>query len=80
MTPPHGRFLADIDVRDDSLIINGESIAIFHSDKLDQLPWQNLDIDVVLECSGSFSDRHSAEKHLESGAKRVLFSQPLSLM
>jgi len=72
----HGRFLADIEVRDDSLIINGESIAIFHSDKLDQLPWQSLDIDVVLECSGSFSDRHSAEKHLESGAKRVLFSQP----
>ena len=72
----HGRFLADIEVRDDSLIINGESIAIFHIDKLDQLPWQNLDIDVVLECSGSFSDRHSAEKHLESGAKRVLFSQP----
>lgn len=72
----HGRFLADIEVRDDSLSINGESIDIFHSDKLDQLPWKNLDIDVVLECSGSFSDRHSAEKHLESGAKRVLFSQP----
>ena len=72
----HGRFLADVEVRDDSLVINGESIEIFHSDKLDQLPWQNLDIDVVLECSGSFSDRHSAEKHLESGAKRVLFSQP----
>lgn len=72
----HGRFLADVEVRDDSLIVNGESIEIFHIDKLDQLPWKNLDIDVVLECSGSFSDRHSAEKHLESGAKRVLFSQP----
>ena len=72
----HGRFLADVEVRDDSLIINGESIEIFHIDKLDQLPWQNLDIDVVLECSGSFSDRLSAEKHLASGAKRVLFSQP----
>ena len=72
----HGRFLADIEVRDASLIINGDSIAVFHIDKLDQLPWKNLDIDVVLECSGSFSDRHSAEKHLESGAKRVLFSQP----
>ena len=72
----HGRFLADVEVRDDSLIINGESIEIFHIDKLDELPWKNLDIDVVLECSGSFSDRHSAEKHLESGAKRVLFSQP----
>ena len=72
----HGRFLADVEVRDDSLSINGESIEIFHGDKLDQLPWKNLDIDVVLECSGSFSDCHSAEKHLESGAKRVLFSQP----
>lgn len=72
----HGRFLADVEVRDDSLSINGESIEIFHIDKLDQLPWKNLDIDVVLECSGSFSDRLSAEKHLESGAKRVLFSQP----
>jgi len=43
---------------------------------LDQLPWGDLEVDVVLECSGSFSDRESAEQHLVSGAKRVLFSQP----
>ena len=72
----HGRFLADVEVSDSSLIINGDSIDIFHIDDLDKLPWHALDIDVVLECSGSFSDRKSAEKHLKSGAKRVLFSQP----
>ena len=72
----HGRFLADVEVSDTSLMINGHSIDIFHKDELDELPWHVLDIDVVLECSGSFSDRKSAEKHLASGAKRVLFSQP----
>ena len=72
----HGRFLADVEVSDSSLIINGDSIDIFHIDDLDKLPWHALDIDVVLECSGSFSDRKSAEKHLKNGAKRVLFSQP----
>lgn len=72
----HGRFLADVEVSDNSLIVNGDSIDIFHIDQLDKLPWTDMDIDVVLECSGSFSDRKSAEKHLKSGAKRVLFSQP----
>ena len=72
----HGRFLADVEVSDSSLIINGDSIDIYHINELDKLPWHALDVDVVLECSGSFSDRHSAEKHLISGAKRVLFSQP----
>jgi glyceraldehyde-3-phosphate dehydrogenase type I len=47
-----------------------------HEDNLDQLPWSDLNVDVVLECSGSFSDRKTAEKHIKSGAKRVLFSQP----
>ena len=72
----HGRFLADVEVSDNSLIVNGDSVDIFHIDQLDKLPWTDMDIDVVLECSGSFSDRKSAEKHLKSGAKRVLFSQP----
>ena len=72
----HGRFLGDIDVSEHSLLVNGDSIEILHNQSLDQLPWEQLDIDVVLECSGSFSDRQTAEQHLSSGAKRVLFSQP----
>jgi len=72
----HGRFLGSIDVSDHSLTVCGDRIDIFHIDELEQLPWGPLNIDVVLECSGSFSDRKTAEKHLRSGAKRLLFSQP----
>jgi erythrose-4-phosphate dehydrogenase len=72
----HGRFIGDVELSGDALIVNGDRIDIFHIDQLDQLPWQRLNIDVVLECSGSFSDRKTAHKHLSSGAKRVLFSQP----
>ena len=72
----HGRFSGTVTVSDDLLTINGDDIQILHSKHLDQLPWQDLAIDVVLECSGSFSDRETAEQHLASGAKRVLFSQP----
>jgi len=72
----HGRFMGDVELSGDALIVNGDRIDIFHIDQLDQLPWQRLNIDVVLECSGSFSDRKTAHKHLSSGAKRVLFSQP----
>ncbi len=72
----HGRFNGTVEVSDGSLIINGDPVQVLHSERLDQLPWQALNVDVVLECSGSFSDRTSAEQHLTSGAKRVLFSQP----
>lgn len=72
----HGRFMGDVSLGQNTLIVNGDSIEIVHADELEQLPWQRLDIDVVLECSGSFSDRKTAHKHLASGAKRVLFSQP----
>jgi len=72
----HGRFLGDIEVSEHSLTIFSDRIDVFHSHRLEQLPWAELEVDVVLECSGSFSDRKTAEKHLHSGAKRVLFSQP----
>ena len=72
----HGRFNGDIIASEHSLTVNGDSIKILHNQLLDQLPWGDLEVDVVLECSGSFSDRDSAEQHLTSGAKRVLFSQP----
>ncbi|MFL2529991.1 MAG: type I glyceraldehyde-3-phosphate dehydrogenase [Porticoccaceae bacterium] len=72
----HGRFLGEVNCDENTLTICGDSIAIVHEDNLDQLPWSDLNVDVVLECSGSFSDRKTAEKHIKSGAKRVLFSQP----
>ena len=72
----HGRFLGSVDVEGDVLTVNGDAIGVFHHDDIQQLPWRDLDIDVVLECSGSFADRETAEQHLSAGAKKVIFSQP----
>ena len=72
----HGRFPGTVSATENQLTINGDTISIVHQQNLDQLPWAELRVDVVLECSGTFSDRATAEQHLASGAKRVLFSQP----
>ena len=72
----HGRFSGDISVEGELLVINGDRIPVTHFKQRDHLPWAAQKVDLVLECSGSFTDRVSAEQHLSCGAKRVLFSQP----
>ena len=72
----HGRFPGTVEWQQDKLVVNDDIIQICHQEDLNQLPWANFGIDVVLECSGTFSNRSTAETHLEVGAKRVLFSQP----
>lgn len=72
----HGRFPGEVTVDDDVLTVNGDEIAIFHREDMSTLPWASLGVDVVLECSGTFTDRASAERHLRAGARKVLFSQP----
>ena len=72
----HGRFPGTVEWQQDKLVVNDDIIQICHQEDLSQLPWTNFGIDVVLECSGTFSNRSTAETHLEAGAKRVLFSQP----
>jgi len=72
----HGRFPLPVDHDGQNLLINGDSIRVLSEEDPRQLPWAEMDIDLVLECSGSFSDRATAQKHLDSGAKRLLFSQP----
>lgn len=72
----HGKFPGDVDVDGDVLTINGDKISVFHEDDISHLPWTELDIDVVLECSGAFTDRETAQQHLSAGAKKVVFSQP----
>ena len=72
----HGRFPGTVEWQQDKLVVNDDVIQICHQEDLNQLPWANFGIDVVLECSGTFSNRLTAETHLEAGAKRVLFSQP----
>ena len=72
----HGRFQGDVGVEGDSLVVNGDHIRVVRQADASALPWGELGIDLVLECSGAFSDRATAEQHLKSGAGRLLFSQP----
>ncbi|MFK7975977.1 MAG: type I glyceraldehyde-3-phosphate dehydrogenase [Halioglobus sp.] len=72
----HGRFALPLEGDDHSLIVDGDHIPLFNHEDVAQLPWRSLDVDIVLECTGAFSDRATAEQHLAQGAKKVLFSQP----
>lgn len=73
----HGRFAGEVLLPSaDRMLINGQSVAVLCQEQIEGLPWAALDIDLVLECSGCFSDRATAEKHLQAGADRLLFSQP----
>lgn len=72
----HGRFPARVEVDGDHLVIDGLAIRVLSEPDPRRLPWQELGIDLVLECSGSFKDRATAECHLNAGAGRLLFSQP----
>jgi D-erythrose 4-phosphate dehydrogenase len=72
----HGRFPGPLEGDDLSLRVAGDDIRLFRYPLIADLPWAELAIDMVLECTGAFSDRQTAEQHLAQGAGRVLFSQP----
>jgi D-erythrose 4-phosphate dehydrogenase len=72
----HGRFPGSIAAGVGEFFIDGQAIALLREPLIGNLPWGDLGIDMVLECTGSFSDRKTAELHLVRGAKKVLFSQP----
>lgn len=71
-----GRFDGDIEVLENSFKINGKEVKSFTEKDPSNLPWGNLDIDIVLECTGFFTEEQDARKHLEAGAKKVLISAP----
>lgn len=73
----HGRFRGDVDRDATTLIVNGDRIALLSQTDWQQLPWRDMNIDLVLDCSGECHDRARAEQHLTAGAQRVLVSQPL---
>ena len=72
----HGRFAGDVACRGDQLYIDHQGIQWLSERDPTRLPWGQMDIDLVCECTGVFTDRHSAGKHLEAGAQRVLISAP----
>ncbi len=72
----HGRFPGRVEARDGCLIVNDRTIRVLNAADPEALPWDELGIDLLLECSGSFKDRATAERHLQAGVPRLLFSQP----
>ncbi|MBI2646926.1 type I glyceraldehyde-3-phosphate dehydrogenase [Candidatus Woesearchaeota archaeon] len=72
----HKKYNGTVEHTDDSLIIDGEKIKVLSVLEPLKLPWKEMDIDVVVESTGKFSDRESAKQHLKAGAKRVLISAP----
>jgi len=72
----HGRFPGDVSCEGDSLTINGSLIRVFSESDPARLPWQEMEVDLVLECTGVYKSRSDAQRHLLAGAKKVLFSHP----
>ncbi len=72
----HGRFNADVKVEGDSLTVNGDKIRVLAERDPSKLPWGELGVDVVHECTGFFTSKEKASAHLAGGAKKVIISAP----
>ena len=73
----YGRFPADLEFAHDALRIDSHELAVLHEGDPAHLPWDELGIDVVLECTGRFRTRDAAALHLEAGASKVIVSAPM---
>ena len=72
----HGRFPGEVSCDGESIIINGDKITMLYDRDPANLGWGDMEIDIVLECTGAFRDYESASKHINAGAKQVLISAP----
>jgi glyceraldehyde 3-phosphate dehydrogenase len=72
----HGRFPGDVHVDGDSMVVNGDRIRVVAQRDPSKLPWGELGVDFVLECTGLFTSKAKASAHLTAGAKKVVISAP----
>jgi len=72
----HGIFPFDVQANEDSIIVDNDTIKVFAERDPNKLPWKELAIDVVLECTGFFASKEKAGAHLQAGAKKVVISAP----
>ncbi|HZD11278.1 MAG TPA: glyceraldehyde 3-phosphate dehydrogenase NAD-binding domain-containing protein, partial [Candidatus Binatia bacterium] len=72
----YGRYERDVDYDDEHLIVDGEKYPVYHEKDPEALPWQELDVGLVIESTGVFTTREGLEKHLRAGAQRVILSAP----
>lgn len=72
----HGEFRFDVDLADDQLLVAQQAITVLSESDPTRLPWDALEVDVVLECTGFFKSKEAANAHIVAGAKRVVVSAP----
>ncbi|NLV65457.1 MAG: type I glyceraldehyde-3-phosphate dehydrogenase, partial [Synergistaceae bacterium] len=72
----HRRFSGDVSVKGESLLINGKTVKVLAEAEVEDLPWKDMGIDLVIESSGKYTDASKAAKHLEAGARKVLITAP----
>jgi len=72
----HGRFGAKVEVDGESMVVNGDRIKVLAMRNPAELPWGQMGVDVVLECTGLFTSKEKAGAHLKGGAKKVIISAP----
>ena len=71
-----GRFEGSAELKDDAIVVNGKEIKVFANPNPGELPWGELGVDVVLECTGFFTNKTKAEAHIRAGARKVVISAP----
>src|SRR6201994_1798879 len=72
----HGRLPGEVKVDGDNLVVNGDKIRVLANRNPAELPWGELGVDVVLECTGFFTTKEKASAHIKGGAKKVIISAP----
>ncbi len=72
----HGRFNANVEIDGDYMVVNGDRIRVFGTRNPAELPWKDIGVDVVHECTGAFTSKEKAWVHIEQGARKVLISAP----
>lgn len=72
-----GRFPYDVEVGNDAIVVDGKEIKAYEEKDASNLPWGDLGIDIVLECTGFYTSAKKSQAHLDAGAKRVLISAPV---
>ncbi|MEE8448054.1 MAG: glyceraldehyde 3-phosphate dehydrogenase NAD-binding domain-containing protein, partial [Thermodesulfobacteriota bacterium] len=71
-----GPLAAEVQAKENSIVVNGREITVSAIKDPAKLPWKELSIDIVLECTGLFTNLEAASKHLEAGARKVIISAP----
>ena len=73
----HGRYSKSVEAGDGYIKIDGKKVKVISEKDITKLPWKELNVDVVLECTGRFKDKEAVYNHIKNGAKKVIYSAPL---